>query len=420
MVIRRHIGLHPNVCPDGSCRVRMRLSMPKQGRVTWWLSSKVDARLWDGEACRFSGSSQDAKNANAEISEIVALVDEVFGRYELIEKRVPSIAEVKEEVDAALGRTIIGCQYQQPVQNVLSRFVEEQGTRNNWTSATYAKFSALKRHLAEFCSTLTFDEVTDERLQDFYEYMLNVLGFKNTTVAKQLAFVRWFLRWAANNGYYTGLSHNTFHPRIKGVTPESREIIYCTRDEVLQLIAYNPDASHAYLGKVRDVFVFCCFTGLRFSDVYKLRRCDVSDGYISVVTQKTSDALRIELNNHSAEILQKYYNQDADPSSSALPVMCNARMNICLKELGKLAGLNAMTRIIQYHGSKRIEEYKPKYELLTTHCARRTFVVMALQLGIAPEVIMRWTGHSSYEAMKPYVAIVDELKRRSMDKFNFI
>ena len=93
-------------------------------------------------------------------------------------------------------------------------------------------------------------------------------------------------------------------------------------------------------------------------------------------------------------------------------------MNVYLKELGKAAGLDAMTRVVYFRGTERREEFFPKYELLTTHCARRTFVVTALQLGIPPEVIMRWTGHSSYEAMKPYVAIVDELKRRSMDKFN--
>lgn len=420
MFIRRRLGLHPNVSYDGTCRVRVRLSMPKQGRVTWWLCTKMDISLWDSDECRFKGASQEAKDANAEIREFIALIDEVFGRYELIEKRVPPIAEVKQDVDSSWKNIPVGCQYQKSIQNIFPIFINEQGARNNWTPATYTKFSALKRHLGEFCQSLHLNEVTDEKMQEFYEFMLNVLGFKNTTVAKQLALVRWFLRWAANNGYYTGTSHNTFHPRIKGVTPESREVIYCSKEEVLQLIAYNPDGSHAHLEKVRDVFVFCCFTGLRFSDVKKLRRCDVGNGYISVVTQKTSDALRIELNKHSTDILKKYENLNTNQSSPALPVLSNVRMNVYLKELGKLAGLNSMTRIIQYHGSERIEEYKPKYELLTTHCARRTFVVLALQLGITPEVIMRWTGHSSYEAMKPYIAIVDELKRRSMEKFNLI
>ena len=67
-----------------------------------------------------------------------------------------------------------------------------------------------------------------------------------------------------------------------------------------------------------------------------------------------------------------------------------------------------------------VENGVPKYELLTTHVARRTFVVTALSLGVAADVIMRWTGHSDYKAMKPYIAIVDELKRNSMKKIDEI
>ena len=91
-----------------------------------------------------------------------------------------------------------------------------------------------------------------------------------------------------------------------------------------------------------------------------------------------------------------------------------------LKAIGKLAGVTKTTRYTHYTGNERHEEHKPKCELLTFHCARRTFVVMALELGIAPEVIMKWTGHSNYDAMKPYIAIVDDLKRRSMDKFDLL
>ena len=59
-----------------------------------------------------------------------------------------------------------------------------------------------------------------------------------------------------------------------------------------------------------------------------------------------------------------------------------------------------------------------KWELITTHCGRRTFIVNALFLGIPAEVVMKWTGHADYKAMKPYVAIVDQLKAKEMNKFN--
>ena len=137
------------------------------------------------------------------------------------------------------------------------------------------------------------------------------------------------------------------------------------------------------------------------------------------VTKKTVDALKIDLNKHSRAILDKYANTKF-PGDRALPVISNEKMNAHLKDLGKLCGIEEMTRIVYFQGNQRFEEVLPKWQLLTTHVARRTFVVTALQLGIPAEVIMRWTGHSRYEAMKPYIAIVDELKRISMSKFDSI
>jgi integrase len=75
-------------------------------------------------------------------------------------------------------------------------------------------------------------------------------------------------------------------------------------------------------------------------------------------------------------------------------------------------------RIVYFIGNERYEEVYPKYELLTSHCGRRTFIVSALYLGIPAEVIMKWTGHSDYDSMKPYVKIIDDLKRDSMKKFD--
>lgn len=343
--------------------------------------------------------------------------EEVMSRYELIEKRIPLLSEAKRDVDEALGLIMAGADMRLLATEVFDLYAEAQVA--NWTESSLRKLNAIKNHITAFDAKLLISDINDAIMQRYYDFLTETLGFKNSTIHKQLVYLRAFLRWAANNGYYSGNSHNTFHPRIKGVTAGSKEIIYCTKEEVRTLMSFTPSPSQSYLERVRDVFVFCCFTGLRYSDVAKLRRCDVcGDEYISVVTQKTSDALRIELNSHSAAILHKYNDASAKPTSKALPVISNEKMNVYLKELGKAAGLNAMTRVVYFRGTERCEEFFPKYELLTTHCARRTFVVTALQLGIPPEVIMRWTGHSSYEAMKPYVAIVDELKRRSMDKFN--
>lgn len=138
--------------------------------------------------------------------------------------------------------------------------------------------------------------------------------------------------------------------------------------------------------------------------------------HISVVTQKTSTPLRVELNAHTRALLGRRGTRDASAAVFAVP--SRNTMNRRLRDIGRRAGVTDTVRDVFYVGSERREVVKPKWELLSTHCARRTFVVMALRLGINAEVIMRWTGHSSFESMKPYMDIVDERKRREMAKFD--
>ena len=168
---------------------------------------------------------------------------------------------------------------------------------------------------------------------------------------------------------------------------------------------------------VRDVFLFCCFTSLRYSDVRNLKRSDVKSDHIEVTTVKTADSLSIELNKYSKAILEKYKDIHFE-NHMALPVISNQKMNDYLKELGELAEINEPIRETYYKGNERIDEVTPKYALLSTHAGRRTFICNALALGIPAQVVMKWTGHSDYKAMKPYIDIADDIKANAMNKFN--
>lgn len=210
---------------------------------------------------------------------------------------------------------------------------------------------------------------------------------------------------------------NTWLPKFKGTDGNQKEVIHLTWDELMNLYNFKLPETKQYLERVWDVFCFECFTSLRYSDVANLCRSDIKENHISIITQKTSDGLRIELNKYSRAILDKYKDFHF-PGGKALPVISNVRMNIYLKELGELAGLNEPQRVVYFMGNERKEEVYKKWEVLTTHCGRRTFIVNALYLGIPAEVVMKWTGHSNYSAMKPYIKIVDELKEQEMNKFN--
>ena len=171
------------------------------------------------------------------------------------------------------------------------------------------------------------------------------------------------------------------------------------------------------LASVRDVFCFCAFTSLRYSDVYALRWADVREGYIRVTTVKTSEDLVIELNDYSQEILGRYVDE-AFPDDKVFPVLSNQKMNVRLKEACRLAGINRMVRVSEIQNGRRVDLLLPKWRLMSTHAGRRSFISNALMMGIPPDVVMRWTGHSDYNSMKPYIAIADSVKAREMSKFN--
>lgn len=302
---------------------------------------------------------------------------------------------------------------------VYDLFTGEMGVTNNWTKSTYTKFSSLKAHLKNYNKKLTLEGFDKATFAGFVAHLQTKVRQLNTTVAKNVGFLRWFLRWAAANGYYTGLAHLQYRPRFKGL--DCKEVIYLEWDELIHFLNFEFPANKPSLPAVRDVFCFCCFTGLRYSDVAKLRRSDIhreqTPPFMSIVTKKTTARLHIELNKYALALLDKYEGVGL-PNDKALPVISNVKMNENLHEAAEVAGIDEPVNIVSYVGSERSEVVVPKYSVLTTHAGRRTFIVNALRLGIPAPVIMEWTGHSDFKAMKPYIKIVNDAKVENMERFN--
>ena len=288
------------------------------------------------------------------------------------------------------------------------------GRQNDWTHSTFEKFAAVKNHLKNFRSELSFDFFDEEGLTEYVQYLREVREMRNSTIGKQLSFLKWFLRWSFKQGMHSNNAYDTFKPKLKDT---QKKIIFLTWEELNRLREFKIPPTKQALERVRDVFLFQCFTGLRYSDVFNLRRSDIKGDHIEVTTVKTSDSLIIELNDHSRAILEKYKDVEFE-NDRALPVITNQKMNDYLKELAELAEINEPVRQTYYKGNERIDEVTPKYALLGTHAGRRTFICNALALGIPPQVVMKWTGHSDYKAMKPYIDIADDIKASDMSKFN--
>ena len=397
--------------------IRMRVIFASQ-RIEFTTGYRIDAAKWDADKQRVKNGctnklKQSASDINTDLLRYYTIMQEVFKEYE-VRDIIPTPQEVKDAFNNKVNPTEEPQEIQKGFWEIFNEFVSECGKQNNWTDSTYEKFAAVKNHIKEFRAEPTFVYFDEEGLNNYVDFLRKTKDMRNSTIGKQLGFLKWFIRWAFKKGYHQNIAFETFKPKLKN-TP--KKVIFLTWDELNKLKACNIPQNKQYLERVRDVFLFCCFTGLRYSDVYNLRTSDVKADHIEITTVKTADSLVIELNNHSKAILEKYKDVHFE-GNKVLPVISNQKMNDYLKELGELAEINEPIRETYYKGNQRIDEVTPKYALLGTHAGRRTFICNALALGIPAQVVMKWTGHSDYKAMKPYIDIADDIKANAMSRFN--
>lgn len=137
---------------------------------------------------------------------------------------------------------------------------------------------------------------------------------------------------------------------------------------------------------------------------------DIKQNAWHLRTTKTRDKLEIPLNEFALEILEKYTSQ-----GRMLPTMSNQKINLYLKQLGKLLDINEQTTKTMYRGAEPVVLNKEKWEFISTHTARRTFVTLSLEKGMRPEVLMSITGHKDYKTMKKYLKIVSKVKEAEMN-----
>lgn len=396
--------------------IRMRVMYGGE-RVEFTTGYRIDAAKWDIEKQRVKNGcanklKQTAADINAALLNFYTDIQGVFKEFEVLGV-VPSPKQIKMRFNSkhklyrgARGSTV-------DFFIAFDEFVKEGSSINNWAEGTRKKFTATRKHLIGFDAELSFEMLDEGKMSDYVAY-LRGKKFLNSTIAKQVSLLEWFLRWCFRKGYTDNRIFDTFRLKLKTT---QKKVVFLTWDELAKLRSYTLPEPKDSLDVVRDVFLFTCYTGLRYSDVNSLRRSNIKADHIEVTTQKTSDNLRIELNNHSRAILDKYKGVSFE-DDRAFPHLSNQQMNKYLKKLCELAGIDEPICETYYKGNERVERVLSKHQLVGTHTGRRTFICNALSLGIPVQVVMKWTGHSDYKAMKPYIDVADGIKRSEMDKFN--
>lgn len=340
----------------------------------------------------------------------------------------PTTEEMRIQMKRALGDDPEALRSRRDIYDDLREYLNEGINIQGWAYSTKLKYGTLKNHLKQFKENISYSFFTHDGFNEYMLFLQDVKGMQDVSVKREEKMLKAFLKWAYTKGYNTVKDYRDFNFKDRKT---DRPVLYLTSEQLIRLYEWEIPKDgeevevtdqtgkkkkisvegHNSLVKVRNIFCFSSFTGLRFSDAMALKKSDVSEDCIRFSTIKTNDPLVVELLPQAKEILDSYSGIEGP---NALPSITNQKANEYLKTLFQLFRLDDSVTTIRYIKGKRAVEIQPKWAVMSTHCARRTFIVNALSFGIAPEIVMKWTGHSTYEAMKPYIDIVDSAKSDAM------
>ena len=284
----------------------------------------------------------------------------------------------------------------------------EEFVRNDNTTSAGTK----KKYLADLKTLKEFIEEKKVRANEFgdvnftfltrYEEYLAEKGRKIATIINKkrslLAWIHEAERQGITNTIETGVSRYRI-PKNK----ESDNQVYLTEDEIECLLELELTGNEE---AIRDIFVLQCQLGQRYGDMMKLDEAVITDKSITLIQEKTAKRVIIPLNAIAKNILAKHNNK--------LPQISIEFGNQLLKDIGRKAQINDEVLVSNQRGRKLENKKVPKYELISTHTARRTFITNALKNNISHSVIMRVTGHSSFKTMEGYNKMTADDVRMSL------
>ena len=240
---------------------------------------------------------------------------------------------------------------------------------------------------------INLNEIDAEFVRDFEMYLKVDRGCQQNTVIRYMKCLKKIINLAIANEWMT---RNPF----AGIKFQAKEVIkeILTKEEIERIMIKDFEMEH--LEYVRDVFTFCIFTGLAYTDVNNLRAEHLTtdnngDVWIRKAREKTENMCNIPLLKIPQMILEKYKDHPIREKTGALlPVTSNQKMNSYLKEIATRCNIK---------------------KTLTTHSARYTYAsVVCLANGVSMENVAKMLGHSDIRMTQHYAKVMDSSIKRDM------
>lgn len=353
----------------------------------------VSPKLWDTGGNRAAGKSVEARRINEKLENIKTNIGK---QYQRISDR-DSYVTAEKVKNAWLG---FGDEHRLLLQTFDEYLQEFAGKRvgKDRSAGTLREYRTRRDRLASFLqyeyglSDIPFRELKREFAEKFIVYLSTVRGLRSNTIFQTLKKVHAMVYMALDKGWIA------VHPFPDvWVVPQSRERRFLNEDEIRKIMEVHlPNYKTAV---VRDVFVFCCFTGLAYADVRKLTYDDIhtdgnGDMWIIDGRQKTGTQFRVQLLPVARELVERY-RRFSQPGGTVFPVKSCSSTIRSLRAIARRAGIATD---------------------LTTHVARHSFATsVCLSQGVPIETVSKMLGHKHITTTQIYAKITNDKIKRDMD-----
>lgn len=370
---------------SGNAPIYLRITVEGK-RSEVFTGRECDPKRWNAAAGRANGIKEEVKSFNAYLDNLQSRVYDAHR--ELMEERSEITAEAIRDKFAGKKQT----------QRFLLEVLKEHNSKlealigNGFAANTLKGYGTTVKHLTAFLkqkyntSDVDVRRINHEFVTNYEFYIRSSLGCSAVSAAKYIKHFRKIINLCLANSWITAnpLAHYKS-------TAKAKEREFLTKAELDSLAKKNFSISR--LEQVRDIFLFCCYTGLSYADVKKLRRSEISTGmdggqWIFTNREKTDTSTRVPLLPVASMVLDRYSNHpQCDNAGLLLPVLSNQKMNAYLKEIADLCGVN---------------------KLLTFHIARHTFATtVTLSNGVPIETVSKMLGHTNLKTTQHYAKILD-------------
>lgn len=345
-------------------------------------NTKIDVfgANWDSQTTRVIGNN--SKSVNIQLEKIRI---DIIKKYELLYK-TNIIITAKTILDLYKNNSLL-------MDGIMNVFKQHNKNMKSligieYSKGSYKNYITTIKHLKNYIKTkfntddISLNKLNYDFVYNFSHYILLNTKCTHNGMMKHIQRLKKITNFCIKNNYITNDPFISFKIKFK-----KSNRVYINNEELYTLKNIKLNKS---LNKIRDIFLFACYTGLSYIDLYNLNIKNIQIGddnlkWIFIKRHKTDIPSNVPILPPALVILNKYKTQNN--INGIFPMISNQKTNIALKEIACLCNFN---------------------KKLTFHCARHTFATtITLTNGVPIETVSKMLGHNNIKTTQIYARVID-------------